>query len=122
MTWEQSLKLPGSVQIGYLASFMRRFDWWELRPAPQVLVEQPGEREARLFVSALAAGDDRLMLVYFPAPIHARLANHFGRSYAAEWFDPVTNASKPAGVLGPDLVIDVNPPFTEDAVLVLRRK
>ena len=122
MTWEQSLQLPGSVQIGYLASFMRRFDWWELRPAPGLLVEQPGEREARLFVSALASGNGDLVLVYFPAPTPARLVNAFARSYAAEWFDPVTNASKPAGVLGPDPVIQVNSPFAEDAVLILRRK
>ena len=122
MTWEQSLKLPGSLQIGYLANFMRRFEWWALRPAPELLVEQPGEREARLFISALATGDGRLVLVYFPAATTARLANPFGRSYAAEWFDPVTNGSRPAGVLGTDGILQVSSPFAEDAVLVLRRK
>src|SRR5687768_6338950 len=101
---------------------MRRFEWWALRPAPELVIDQPGEREARLFISALATGDARLVLVYFPAATTARLGNPFGRSYAAEWFDPVTNGSRPAGVLGPVGILQVSPPFAEDAVLVLRRK
>lgn len=122
MTWEQSLKLSGSVQIGYLANFLRRFDWWALRPAPELLVEQPGDREAHLFVSALATDDGRLVLVYFPAPTTARLANAFRRSYVAEWFDPATNESRAAGGLSTDGMLQVSSPFVEDAVLILRRK
>ena len=47
----------------------RLFDdvpWWRLRPAPELLTEQPGERDPRLFVAAARTVEGTLALVYFP--------------------------------------------------------
>jgi Protein of unknown function (DUF4038)/Domain of unknown function (DUF5060) len=122
MTWEQSLKLPGSVQIGYLAGFIRRFEWWALRPAHQLVLDQPGVREPKFHVSVLRDDGGRLLLVYLPATLTVRLANPLGASYKAEWFDPATSAMKDGAVLAPDPVLQVASPFREDAVLILRRR
>ena len=41
--WKKSIEFPGSIQMGYLAGFMREFQWWNLYPANDILSEQPGE-------------------------------------------------------------------------------
>ncbi len=121
-SWREALRLPGSAQVGYLAGLFRRIEWWKLRPAPDVLVEQPGDRDHRRQLAVAASDDRRLMVMYFPAPEAARLRNPLGYRYEAEWFDPVANASRPGGSLPASPVLEFSAPFAEDAVLILRRR
>lgn len=121
-SWRDALRLPGSVQIGYLAKVFRRIEWWTLRPAQDVLLEQPGERDPQRYVAAAKSDDGALLVVYVPTPGSVRLANPFGHRFEAEWFDPVASVSRPGGSLGPADVLEIASPFQEDAVLILRRR
>jgi len=41
--WRKSIDFPGSIQIGYLYGFITRFEWWNLFPANELLIKQPGD-------------------------------------------------------------------------------
>jgi len=121
-SWQDSLSFPGVVQVSYLAQFMQRFRWWDLRPRHQeLLVEQPGATNFRQFVSALANDDASTVLVYLPEKLSCRLRNPRLMTYKARWFDPIAGQDSAVADFGPGPILEIPSPFEKDAVLVLTR-
>jgi hypothetical protein len=121
-SWDEALELPGSTQIGYLGDFMRTLPWWDLNPAQEILLSQPGDDRFQDHVSVLKTRDHRLYLVYFPGKIPARLRLPEGSAYDAEWFDPVNNSYQSTQYEYEGSVLEFSNPMPEDAVLILRSK
>ena len=121
-TWREALRLPGSVQIGHLAGFFRRVAWWTLRPAQELLLDQPGDRDYRRHISVMRSDDGALIAVYAAGPDSIRLANPFGHRYDVQWFDPVAGRAQSGAAAGPVSIVELASPFAEDAVLILRRQ
>jgi hypothetical protein len=44
LPWKQALVMPAAEQMAHVAEIFTSIDFWRLRPAPQVLAEQPGSR------------------------------------------------------------------------------
>ncbi len=117
--WETSMKFPGSVQIGYLAQFIQQYDWWNLRPAPDLLTAQPGHRQYNRFVSVTQSLDDQLILAYLPAKQEVTL--RIGTdTYEGRWFDPSTSEYVTAEITQQDGVLKATPPTDSDWVLELK--
>lgn len=66
LPWRQALLMPGALQMTVLARFFQSFDFWRLRPAPEVLASQPGIASPRRFISAAKSDQNDLMVVYVP--------------------------------------------------------
>ena len=94
-SWSESLDLPGSLQVGYLAEFMQQFNWWALQPDPALLETQPGNEDYRHFVSLLRTEDYRTILVYFPAQLTVSIKNPQKLTYRLRWFNPAENTYLP---------------------------
>ena len=90
-SWRESLDLPGSLQVGYLSQFIQQFDWWTLRPDPDLLVWQPGDREYLRFVSVVRSEDHCTVLAYIPTDLTIEMLNLQRMLYQVRWFDPVNN-------------------------------
>lgn len=120
--WDKCLEFPASIQIGYLAEFMRTLPWWRLKPAPQLLVEQPGDKTFNHFISVAQAEECGTIVVYIPVRSTVKLFNPLGHTYEGEWFSPVANDLITAAVTQRDGVIEAAPPRDSDMVLVLHRK
>ena len=90
-SWQESLALPGSLQFGYLAEFIRQFEWWTLQPDQELLEAQPGRENYLHFVSLLRTSDYRTVLVYFPTLLTIRIQSPANLSYRLRWFDPAEN-------------------------------
>lgn len=118
-SWDVSIELPGSRQIGFLGNFMRSLEWWELFPAQELLLEQPGAADYRFHVSVLQSRDHRQILVYFPRKTETKLWLPPGKNYGASWFNPVTNEHLRAVIRHEGRLLQVENPFEKDAVLVL---
>ena len=122
-SWRQSMDLPGSRQVGYLAAFMRRFRWWTLLPDHSLLVEQPGDEDYRNFVSIVRTDNCCTILVYLPSATPLRLRNPKKLSYRLRWFHPSENTY----TTGEDEIdtsgeiIEITPPGPHDAVAVLEK-
>lgn len=89
--WRKSIEFPGSIQMGYLADFIRQFEWWNLYPANDILLWQPGEETYNHWISIVKSPDDNTIIAYIPEKCDVQLSNPFGYEYSALWFDPVKN-------------------------------
>lgn len=118
--WETSMKFPGSLQIGYLAEFINQYEWWKLRPANELLVEQPGNEKFNEFISAVKSPDNSVILAYLPMKygVQLRVGNE---KYQARWFDPVKNEYHKGKAQAKDGLITMTPPSDSDWVLELRK-
>ena len=89
--WRKSIEFPGSIQMGYLAEFVKQFDWWNLYPANEILAEQPGEEIYNHWISVVKSPDNSIIIAYIPEKAKVKLFNPEGYEYSAQWFNPVTN-------------------------------
>jgi hypothetical protein len=117
--WHEGIRLPGSVQVGYLARFIQQMEWWTLRPAQELLVEQPGDRVFDEFVSVVKSEDHHTILAYLPGPVRARLRPPLREPYACRYFDPVTGDYLPGSRTVSDPVVEFLSPLSHDSVAVL---
>jgi hypothetical protein len=118
-TWEKAIELPGSKQIGMLGAFMRGFNWWDLLPAQELLLEQPGEANYKHHLSVLKSKDHRVVLVYVPAKkLELKLLLPPGLEYHFQWFDPQTGKTTEAKGVNIKRVLNIQNPLEKDAVLL----
>jgi hypothetical protein len=89
--WHEAMRLPGSTSMKHLKDLFTSFDFWRLRPAQELLVEQPGRQDPlRYLVIATAEGAD-WGLAYLPVGGTIRFrAETLGNSIKARWFNPRT--------------------------------
>ncbi len=120
--WFESIELPGSKQIGYLTDFFKKLEWWRLRPAPELLADQPGDSHYGYFIAVSATSDHDLIIVYIPSGDPVELYDPFGFNYEGAWFHPVTNKYSKAKIEVANGMIKATPPGNADLVLVLRKK
>ncbi len=120
--WRKSIDFPGSIQMGYLAEFFSRLEWWNLFPANDLLVSQPGEQAYNQWISVLKSPDSNCIVVYFPAKAQAELFNQRHQEYAAQWFDPANNTYQKAQIQVANGRIRIVQDSDHDRLLVLKRK
>jgi hypothetical protein len=64
--WHQAAGLPGSFHMRNMADLMQSLPWWRLRPAQDLLVDQPGGDDPARFVSAARTEDGGVAVLYLP--------------------------------------------------------
>lgn len=120
--WRKSIEFPGSIQMGYLAGFIRQFDWWELFPANDLLAEQPGEDIFNHWISVVRSSDNKIIIAYIPHKSTGKLYNPCGYKYSAQWFDPVSNEYYEASINQEQATsMTYTHNFENDMLLVLRK-
>ena len=118
-SWDVSINFPGSIQMGYLAGFIKRFSWWNLYPAQELLLNQPGDEKFNHFVSVVKTIDNKIILAYLPVKQTIKILKPAGHNYTIKWFDPVKN-SYSAGISEDDgNVLTITSPVDSDMVLIL---
>lgn len=118
-TWDVSINFPGSIQMGYLAQFIKRFAWWNFYPAQELLVIQPGDKVYNHFVSVTKTTDNKTILVYIPVKSTIMLRKPAGRNYTVRWFDPVKNTYSDGTGSDDGMVLTVTSPGDGDMLLIL---
>ena len=66
LPWEVALDYPGSMQMGYLRKAFEMTDWWKLRPAQKMLINQPGDKDIQNFIAVSVTDDKEYAFVYTP--------------------------------------------------------
>jgi len=118
-TWEKSINLPGSIQMGYLVQFIKRFEWWKLYPAQELLTEQPGDKTFNHFVSVVKTTDNKLILAYIPVKQPIKIRKPAECSYTVRWFDPVKNEYSDGTGSDDANTLTVSSPIDSDMLLIL---
>lgn len=117
-TWRQALALPGSTHMKHLAELFTSVPWWQLRPADDLLTEQPGGADPARYVAAARSAKGDLALLYLPVGGAVRLKpGILARDLQREWVDPRTGQRLPARSEEPG---GFQAPDNQDWVLVLR--
>jgi len=117
--WHVCIDFPGSVQVGHLASFFRSLPWWQFRPAPELLAEQPGDSVYNRFISVARTPDRGMILVYTPVSQKIVLYDPGATFNRGEWFDPVSAERRKAELNRVGKVIVMVPESDHDMVLLL---
>ena len=120
--WYQSIYFPGSIQMGYLATFIKQFEWWNLFPANQLLKEQPGDKVFNQFVSVVRSPDNKTILAYIPTKMTVNIRKPLQITYSARWFNPATNKYTDGTVDDNGQLITVTSPEEADLLLILKTK
>ena len=95
--------------------------WWRLRPAQEILAEQPGAVEPERWVAAAQSEDRALTVVDMPAGSSIVLkAGSVDSAAECFWFDPVLGGRSPAAVAAEGDALRFEPPDSGDWVLVCR--
>ncbi len=102
LPWSKAILMPAAEQMAHVHDFFSQFDWWRLRPAPELVANQPGKTDPKRYI-ALARTEMRdVTVVYVPQDRTVELAmESLPPSPGISWFDPRTGEKKPAvAVLG----------------------
>jgi hypothetical protein len=119
--WRKSIEFPGSIQMGYLAEFVQQFDWWDLYPANEILVHQPGEETYNHWISVVKSPDNATILAYIPEKADVEFFNPDDLEYSAKWFNPVTNEYFDAEIRQKNHLIQFSHDFENDMLIVLKK-
>lgn len=120
--WRKSIEFPGSIQMGYLAEFVNKLEWWNLFPANEILATQPGNENYNHWISVVKSSDNEVTVAYIPEKGDVTLFNPRGIKYLAEWFNPVTNEYSEAEIKQDSNTIKFTQDFENDMLIVLRKK
>ncbi len=119
--WRPAIDLPGSIQMGYLAQFIRQFEWWTLYPSPELLVKQPGDEQFNHFVSLVKSIDNKTILGYLPVKLTLEIRKPVNAGYSVRWFDPVRNVYSGGTAKDKGETLVVTSPNDSDMLLILTR-
>ena len=98
LPWYEAIHLPGSTHMKRMKDFFTAIDWWRLVPAQEMLVQQPGEKDAKLFIAAAKSDNGDLAVAYLPEGGDITLQTEsLKRRAAARWFHPFTGGWLEAG-------------------------
>ncbi|HEX3797815.1 MAG TPA: DUF4038 domain-containing protein [Verrucomicrobiae bacterium] len=64
--WQIALYLPGAKQLGTWSKFFQTFDFGRLRPAPELVVNQPGSQSPGKYIAAAETEFEDMALLYLP--------------------------------------------------------
>jgi hypothetical protein len=118
-TWDVSINFPGSIQMGYMAQFFKKLEWWRLFPAQELLIDQPGEKEFNQFVSVVKSEDNKTILAYLPVKLTIKIRKPLNAEYVVKWFDPVKNVYSDGKASEDGFVLTVTSPGERDMILIL---
>ena len=118
--WEAGLETPGTQSMTHLKQFFASLPWWRLRPAPELVVDQPGADDPRCFVAAAMSDDGNVAVIYVPKGERVTLnAEALGSLSVGCWFNPRTGAWSDTCVLPSD-DLPLETPDDGDWVLSIR--
>ncbi len=92
--WNEAIYYPGSYQAGYMRKAFESFNWQDLRPAQELLLDPPTSVEEHIGIAATE--DKSLIVAYLPNGQDFALESTALKSIkAASWFNPRDGHSIP---------------------------
>jgi hypothetical protein len=118
LPWQEALKMPGAEQMAFLADFFGTNQFQNLRPAPEAVVNNPGNQSARKYIAAARSEKKDLTLVYVPEERTIEvLLTALPPSPEVRWFNPRTGETSAAVAVITDTTAQFPTPGEGDWIL-----
>jgi hypothetical protein len=115
------LQYPGAAQMKVLRDVFDRLEWWTLRPAPEIVKDNPVDAEYSNVIMAAKTAAGSEALVYIPAGAVVFLdLSGWKVPLTGVWVDPRTGAAQEPVPLKPEAGTRLNLPATGDWLLHLK--
>lgn len=119
LPWREALEMPAAVAMRHVVDLFTSIDFWRLRPAQELLVEQPGAADASHFISVSASPERDLLVAYTPAtPVVSLRVDAVAEGSQTFWMNPRTGERTPATAIVQRKTMRFTAPGDEDWVLV----
>ncbi|MBT4141220.1 MAG: DUF4038 domain-containing protein, partial [Candidatus Latescibacteria bacterium] len=120
LPWRDALIMEGAEQMRHLRDAFDIVEWWRLRPAPEVLAEQPGEEDVHNHILISKTNTSDYIVAYTPQgkPIKINMSGLPSR-LGAVWYNPRTGEPEAAAPNEDGDVRIYDTPDDEDWLLVL---
>jgi hypothetical protein len=115
------LDTPGAGSMTILKHYFASGDWPRLRPAQDLLIDQPGDDDARRFVAVARTEGGEWTTAYLPMGGAIRVKSGAAEGASARWFDPRNGNWLAADPIDTDGATAFVAPSADDWVLDLRR-
>lgn len=121
LPWREALKMPAADQVRHLASFFGGLEFWKLRPAPEMLVKQPGNESAERFVAIARSEEGNFAVAYVPQDraIEVQLKQLPPRPQIT-WINPRDGTRSPAVGVVTETALQLPTPAAGDWLLHIR--
>jgi hypothetical protein len=97
LPWQKALTMPAAEQMAHLVDFLSTIDWWRLRPAPIVVVNNPGVQTPAKYIAGAKSDEKDLMVVYVPEDRTVEIKlDSMPNSPNVTWINPRTGEKSPA--------------------------
>jgi hypothetical protein len=97
LPWRQALRMPGAEQMEHLADFFNSIEWWQLRPAPEAVVNAGAQQSPRRYNAAARSEKGDLLVVYVPEDRNLDVVlKALPPAPQVTWVDPRTGQKHPA--------------------------
>lgn len=119
LPWREALEMPGATGMRHVVDLFTSIEFWRLRPAQELLVEQPGAADASQFISVSASPERDLLVAYTPAASVVSLrVDAIAEGSQTFWVNPRTGERTPATATVQRKTMQFTAPGDEDWVLV----
>lgn len=120
LPWQKALLMEAAEQVAHVNELFQSLKWWELRPAQELILAQPGETDKRYFITASRSEAGDLAVIYTPEEQAITLSlNSMRTDVTMHWFDPRTGNWMPTSPLATAPDHCFKPPAVGDWLLVL---
>ena len=119
LPWQKALHMDAAEQIPRLTDLFESLAWWELIPAPELLISQPGQNDKARFILASRSATGDLAVIYLPEAQEIELClTPIQADAFIRWYDPRTGQWFPARFSGTWAHCRIIPPADSDWLLV----
>jgi hypothetical protein len=119
--WQLALTMPAAEQMKYLAEFFNSIEFWRLRPAPQMIVNQPGRESAGKYIAASRTAEGDLAVIYVPdaKTVTVRI-DTLPKAPQVSWFNPSNGERASAVGVVSDNTVEFVTPGEGDWVMLVK--
>ena len=118
LPWQQALAMAGAEQMTFLADFFSTNQFQNLRPAPEAVVNNPGNQSPRKYIAAARSEKKDMTIVYVPEERTIEvLMTALPPSPEIRWFNPRTGETSAAVAVITDTTAQFPTPGEGDWIL-----
>lgn len=118
LPWQQALGMAGAEQMGFVADFFSTNQFQNLRPAPEAIVNNPGNQSPRKYIAAARSEKKDMTIVYVPEERTIEvLMTALPPSPEIRWFNPRTGETSAAVAVITDTTAQFPTPGEGDWIL-----